>query len=64
MEDYLLDLSKEDLELSQRALELLKGKIIEKFRWDSSRHELFLEFNDGTRVFIDNIQNKDDISIT
>ena len=61
--EYLSDITKEDLKLSQEALGLLQGKRILKFRYDSKQEELFIEFDDGTRLFINHIQSKNDISI-
>ena len=63
-EDNFYDgLSKEDIEFSKRGLELLQGKAVNKFRWDSKRQELFIEFDDHTRLYIDNITDNKDISV-
>jgi hypothetical protein len=64
MDGFYEDLDMADRKLSQQGLELLKGKTVQKYRWDSKRKELCLEFEDGTRLFIDNILDEYDISIT
>ena len=61
--EYLPNITKEDLKLSQDELRLLQGKRILKFRYDSNQEELFIEFDDGMRLFINNLKNKNDISI-
>lgn len=63
-ESYLEDLTEADLELSKNALALLQGKKIVRFRFNSIKKEVYIELEEGTRLFIDNIQDKYDISIT
>ena len=61
--EYLDGLTEEDFVLSQRMLEELKGKIVEKCRYDSTRKELFIEFEGGKRLFVDHLEDKYNISI-
>lgn len=63
-EDYLDGLTPEDKELSQRSLALLQGKKLIRYRFDSQVKELYMEFDDGTRLFVNNVSDKQDISIT
>jgi hypothetical protein len=64
IELYLEDLSNKDLACSRAGLESLYNKKITRFRYDSKRKEIYIEVEDGTRLFIDNVKNDFDISIT
>jgi hypothetical protein len=55
-------LSEKELKSSRTMHDLLFGKTIIATR--VYQKELFIEFEDGTRVFVDNIENNHDISIT
>lgn len=59
------EISKEEIEQSNRILELLSAKQVVGARLLSkNRQELYLEFNDGTRLFVDIVNGKLDVSIT
>jgi kynurenine formamidase len=58
------DINEEEKNLSLRMLELTKGKKIIATRiLFNKRKELFIEFDDGTRLFVDNFNESTDISI-
>ena len=50
-------------ELSVHAAELLSGKTVAKLDYRREGRELFIEFDDGTRLFV-HAQVKLDVSIT
>tara|TARA_B100000949_G_scaffold227218_1_gene233364 strand:+ start:141 stop:350 length:210 start_codon:yes stop_codon:yes gene_type:complete len=62
--EYLEDLNPEDLKLSINGLSLLAGAILTSYRYDSTRKELYLGFDNGRRLFVDNVSDPYDISIT
>lgn len=58
------DINEEEKNLSLRMLELIKGKkiIATRILFDK-RKELVIEFDDGTRLFVDNFNTSYDISV-
>lgn len=58
------DINNEEKNLSLRILKLIKGKKVIATRiLVDKRKELLVEFEDGTRLFVDNFNNSSDISI-
>lgn len=64
MNALLKGLSNEDHKISWEILNLLKLNKIIAAKFDGSRKEFYLEFDNGTRLFIDNVQKAENISIT
>lgn len=59
------DINDEEKNLSLRLLELIKGKkVIATRTLFDKRKELFVEFDDGTKLFVDNFNDSSDVSIS
>jgi len=59
------DITHEEFESSQKLFELLAGKKVSETRiLFKKRKELFIQFEDGTRLFVDNFNDDHDISVT
>lgn len=60
------EISQEEIEQSNRIFELLSPakQVVGARLLSKKRQELYLEFEDGTRLFVDVVNGKLDISIT
>lgn len=64
MDEFLEGCSSRERELSLRMTELLRGKVVRVARISSSERELFIEFEDGRRLYANVRRDKLDLSIT
>lgn len=59
------EITEKEVDLSNQMFELLNGKkVIATRLLTQNLTELFIEFDDGTRVFVNNFRDATDVSVT